>query len=101
MVSMLFRNPQAHSSDLTLLGTLQPWAFGSLNHVETLDSVSNYYLFWPLLWVWYVIRIFALHSVSTITGTICVGVGVWTDQHHPGHAHLVEDGILYLACYWC
>ena len=44
MVSTLFRDPQALSSDLASLGTLQPRAFGSLNRVETLDSASNYYL---------------------------------------------------------
>ena len=44
MVSMLFRDPQARSSALAALGKLQPRAFGSLNRVETLDSVSNYYL---------------------------------------------------------
>ena len=31
-------------STLATLGTLQPRAFRSLNHVDTLDSVSNYYL---------------------------------------------------------
>ena len=31
MVYMLFRDPQALSSDLAALGTLQPRAFGSLN----------------------------------------------------------------------
>ena len=44
MVSTLFRDPQARSSALAALGTLQPRAFGSLNRVETLDSVSNYYV---------------------------------------------------------
>ena len=44
MVSTLFRDPQALSSTLAVLGMLQPWAFGSLNHVETLDSASNYYI---------------------------------------------------------
>ena len=44
MVSTLFRDPQARSSALAALGMLQPRAFGSLNRVETLDSVSNYYL---------------------------------------------------------
>ena len=44
MVSTLFRDPQAQSSALAALGTLQPRAFGSLNRVETLDSASNYYL---------------------------------------------------------
>ena len=44
MVSTLFRDPQALSSDLAALGTLQPRAFGSLNRVETLDSASNYYI---------------------------------------------------------
>ena len=45
MVSTLFRDPQALSSDLASLGTLQPRAFESLNRVETLDSASNYYLY--------------------------------------------------------
>ena len=44
MVSTLFRDPQTISSDLAALGTLQPWAFRSLNRVETLDLASNYYL---------------------------------------------------------
>ena len=44
MVSTLFRDPQALSRALASLGMLQPRAFGSLNHVETLDSASNYYL---------------------------------------------------------
>ena len=44
MVYTLLRDPQALSSDLAALGTLQPRAFGSLNRVETLDSASNYYL---------------------------------------------------------
>ena len=44
MVSMLFRDPQAFSSILAAFGTLQPQAIGSLNHIETLDSASNYYL---------------------------------------------------------
>ena len=44
MVSTLFRDPQARNSALAALGTLQPRAFRSQNCVETLDSVSNYYL---------------------------------------------------------
>ena len=44
MVFTLFRDPQARSSALTALGTLQPRAFGSLNRVETLDLASNYYV---------------------------------------------------------
>ena len=44
MGSTLFRDPQARSSALATLGTLQPRAFGSLNRVETLDLVSNYYI---------------------------------------------------------
>ena len=43
MVPTRFRDPQALSSALATLGTLQPRAFGSLNRVETLDSASNYY----------------------------------------------------------
>ena len=38
------RDPQARSSALAALGSLQPRAFGSLNRVDPLDSVSNYYL---------------------------------------------------------
>ena len=44
MVSMFLRDHQALSSTLTSLGMLQPQAFRSLKSVETLDSVSNYYL---------------------------------------------------------
>ena len=48
MGSMLFRDPQALSSALAALGMLQPRAFGSLNRVDLLDLVSNYYVV-PLL----------------------------------------------------
>ena len=44
MGSRLFRDLQARSSVLAAPGTLQPRAFGSLNHVDPLDSVSNYYI---------------------------------------------------------
>ena len=44
MVSMLFRDPRTQSSTLAALRTLQPRAFKSLNHVETSDLASNYYL---------------------------------------------------------
>ena len=48
MVSTLFRDPEALSSDLASHGTLQSLSFGSLNRVETsietLDSASNYYV---------------------------------------------------------
>ena len=44
MGSTLFRDPQARSSALAALGTPQPRAFGSLNRVDPLDSVSNYYI---------------------------------------------------------
>ena len=44
MGSTLFRDPQALSSTLTALGMLQPRTFGSLNHVDPSDSVSNYYI---------------------------------------------------------
>ena len=47
MGSTLFRDPQARSSALAALGSLQPRAFGSLNRVDPLDSVSNYYVFSP------------------------------------------------------
>ena len=43
MGSTLFRDPQAQSSTLTTLGMLQPRALGSLNQVDPLDLVSNYY----------------------------------------------------------
>ena len=61
MVSTLFRDPQALSSDLASLGTLQPRAFGSLNRVETLDSASNYYLV-------------GIHSCSTLCSVM---LSVW------------------------
>ena len=44
MVSTLFRDPQARSSALAVLGTLQPRAFMFLNNLDPLDSASNYYL---------------------------------------------------------
>ena len=44
MGSTLFRDPQALSSTLAAFRTLQPWAFRSLNRVDPLDSVSNYYI---------------------------------------------------------
>ena len=44
MVSMRYRDPHTLSSTLAVLRTLQPLAFGSLNHIETLDSASNYYI---------------------------------------------------------
>ena len=44
MGSTLFRDPQARSSALAALGTLQLRALGSLNRVDPLDSVSNYYI---------------------------------------------------------
>ena len=39
-----FSNPQALSSALAALRTLQPWAFGLLNRLAPLVLVSNYYL---------------------------------------------------------
>ena len=39
-----FSNPQALSSALAALGTLQPWAFWLLNRVVPLVLASNYYL---------------------------------------------------------
>ena len=39
-----FSNPQALSRALALLGTLQPKAFGLLNHLVSLVLASNYYL---------------------------------------------------------
>ena len=44
MGSTVFRDPQARSSALAALESLQPRAFGSLNRVDPLDSVSNYYI---------------------------------------------------------
>ncbi len=41
---MHFKGPQAFSSALTALGTLQPQAFGPLKCIETSNSSSNYYL---------------------------------------------------------
>jgi len=43
MGSMGFRNPQALSSALTVLGMLQPMAFRSLNPIDPMVSVSNLY----------------------------------------------------------
>ena len=40
---MLFRDPQALST-LAALGMLQPRAFGSLNNIYPLISLSNYYI---------------------------------------------------------
>jgi len=40
----LFRNPQALSSALAMLGSLQPRALGFLNCVDPLGLVSNYYI---------------------------------------------------------
>ena len=39
-----FSNPQALSSTLAALGTLQPRAFGLLNRLVTLVLASNYYI---------------------------------------------------------
>ena len=44
MGTMQFRNPQARSSALTTLRTLQPRALGFLNRVVPLVSVSNSYV---------------------------------------------------------
>ena len=44
MGSTRFRNPQALSSALASLGTLQPRAFGFLNRVDPLVSASNLYV---------------------------------------------------------
>ena len=44
MVPKLFRNPQALSSALAALETLQPGALGFLNSLVTLVLASNYYL---------------------------------------------------------
>ncbi len=47
MGSKLFRDHQALSSALAALGSPQPRAFGSLNNLEPLVSMSNYYLETP------------------------------------------------------
>ena len=44
MGSTRFRDPRALSSALAAFGTQQPRAFGSLNRIDPLNSVSNYYL---------------------------------------------------------
>ena len=44
MGSTFFRDPQARSSALATLRTLQPRAFGSPNRIDPLDLVSNYYV---------------------------------------------------------
>ena len=44
MGSTAFRDPQALSSTLTALGSPKLKAFRSLNTVEPLVSVSNYYI---------------------------------------------------------
>ena len=44
MGSTRFRNPQALSSVLASLGTLQPQVFGFLNRIDPLVSASNYYI---------------------------------------------------------
>ena len=49
MGSMLFRDPQARSSALAALGTPQPRALRSLNHVDSLDLASSLYFFTSLL----------------------------------------------------
>ena len=60
MGSTLFRDPQARSSTLATLRTLQPRAFGSLNRIDPLDLVSNYYL------SYYYLPKQALHSIVTM-----------------------------------
>ena len=44
MGSTLFRDPQARSTALAALGSLQHRAVGSLNRVDALHSASNLYL---------------------------------------------------------
>ena len=39
-----FSNPQALSSTLAVLRTLQPWAFRLLNYLVPLVLASNYYV---------------------------------------------------------
>ena len=50
MGSARFRNPQALSSALASLGTLQPRAFGFLNRVDPLVSASNLYIVQLKVW---------------------------------------------------
>ena len=45
MVTKRLRNPRALSSTLAVLGMLQPRALGFLNHLVTLVSASNFYLY--------------------------------------------------------
>ena len=45
MGSTLFRDLQARSNVLSALWMLQTRAFGSLNCIDPLDSVPNYYIF--------------------------------------------------------
>ena len=42
MGSTFFGDPQALSSTVAVLRMLQPQAFGSLNHIDPMDLVSNY-----------------------------------------------------------
>ena len=65
MGSTVFRNPKALSSALAALGTLQPRAFGFLNTVDPLVSVSNYYLL-------YACYIVAVDSQITLPLTVVV-----------------------------
>ena len=44
MVIKQFRNPRVLSSAFAVLGTLQPQAFGFLNYLVTLISMSNFYV---------------------------------------------------------
>ena len=44
-----FSNPQALSSALAALGTLQPRAFGLLNRLVPLVLASNYYIVYKAL----------------------------------------------------
>ena len=76
MVSTLFRDPQALSSALATLGTLQPRAFGSLNRVETLDSASNYYIGFSIVTVRYItfvvlIILYMLYIGHTVNKHCC------------------------------
>ena len=58
-----------------MLGTLQPRAFGSLNRVDPLDSISNYYLVPPLLNILPVLS-FERHLVVMLWATVTGFAGI-------------------------
>ena len=69
---MVFRDPQALSSTLTVLRSLQPRAFVSLNTTKPLVSLSNYYIYYKAI-IYYSSNCF-IRSVSQVrkaTGCTC------------------------------